>query len=74
MWCDKNLEVTGNKSDFVLLGELDTGISNFKALARAYFAGVDGTTYINKTIVPISGVGTSKRYVLKGVRCRQRRP
>jgi hypothetical protein len=67
-WCEENLEVTGDTSDFVLLGELGTGIAKFRELARAFYSGVAGATYVNKTYVQISGTIECKRYVLKGVR------
>ena len=67
-WCEENLEVTGDMSDYVLLGELDPGIPKFRDLAVAFYGGVAGVSYVRKTCVPMNGVPTTKRYVLKGVR------
>ena len=66
-WCEDNFEVTGDMGDFVLLGDQDNYTPNFKTLAKAFYAGVAGTMYVNKTMVKIQGVNVSKRYVLKGV-------
>ena len=67
-WCQNNLEVTCNLSDFVLLSEQNNCIPNFRKHAKALYDGVPGTMYIKKTSVRIQGRFESKRYVLKGVR------
>ena len=71
-WCEDNLEVTGCRSDFVLLGPLgqQTGISNFVNLAKAYYSGVSGVTYKDRTNAKIDGVHKVRHNVIKGVRVR----
>jgi hypothetical protein len=61
-WCEENLEVTGDMADVVALGELGhrtPGIPRFKALVKAFYAGVNDVVYVDRM--------AAKRHVVKGV-------
>ena len=69
-WCDTNLQVTGNNNDYVILGELDSGIHKFVNLAKEFYAARSDTraSYCPKTSVMIEGKYVTKRNVLRGVK------
>jgi phage/plasmid-associated DNA primase len=66
-WCEENLEVTGCKTDFVLLGDHCPDIQANWPLVKAMYAGTPAT-YVHKSTVSINGRTATRRYMLRGAR------
>ena len=69
-WCTNTLDVTGNKSDFIVLPDLRNDAAKVCQLVRAFYAGagVEGVKYSEKRSVKIGNLKISKRHVFMGVK------
>ncbi|PNH02996.1 hypothetical protein TSOC_010982 [Tetrabaena socialis] len=77
-WIEKLIEVTGVRTDYIIMGELKRTFSasgshvvppkEFPGLARAYLSGQPGVTYTE--VERVAGDPKTKRGVMRGVRLR----